>query len=63
MNELEVAILVQDHLVSNAKNLVARRERDFNYAAERVRYAKDALHDEQVKLQRMREEFTGRVVP
>jgi hypothetical protein len=53
----EVELLVQDQMVRNAKDLVARRVRDWEYAAERLRYAKDALHDEEVRLIRMREQF------
>ena len=59
-NENEVYLLVQEQMVRNAKGLVARRERDFDYAGDRLRYAKDALHDEEVQLVRLRASFLAR---
>lgn len=56
----EVELIVQEQMVRNAKALVARRERDVRYAEERLYYAKDALHNEEVALVIMRESFLAR---
>ena len=60
MDKAEVELIVQEQMVRNAKSLVARRERDFDYYGDRLRYAKDALHNEEVALVIMRESFLAR---
>ena len=60
LQELEVRILIHDQLVRNAKDAVARRERDWVHAGEQLRHANDKLHDEQCQLQYLRDAFAAR---
>jgi hypothetical protein len=55
LDKTSLELLIQEQMVRNAKDVVARRERDFNYAGESLRYAKDTLHNEEVRLVRLRE--------
>lgn len=57
-----IELIVTEQMVRNAKDLVARRTRAAVQAMKELRLAKDALHDEEVALLRLRDAFVARAV-
>ncbi len=60
LQELEVRIIVQDQMVRNAKDVVARRQREAQRAEEELIEATGKLHNEQCQLQYLRDAFAAR---